>query len=148
VDLDYWTSDARKGTPGEGSMLAAKKNLLPNRDRILFYSDGKEVIPGVQAIHTPGHTVGHTCFVINSGGKTLYFAGDLVHHNIIVEKPRMEDAFDTDRPLGIQTRLKQMDMLAAQRMLSLVYHLPWPGLGHFVKHGDGFHFEPEPMSFT
>jgi glyoxylase-like metal-dependent hydrolase (beta-lactamase superfamily II) len=148
ADLEYWTSDARKGTPGEGSMLAAKKNLLPNRDRILFYSDGKEVISGVQAMHTPGHTVGHTCFVINSGGNTLYFAGDLVHHNIIVEKPRMEDAFDTDRQLGIQTRLKQMDMLAAQRMLSLVYHLPWPGLGHFVKQGDGFHFEAEPMSFT
>ena len=79
------------------------------------------------------------------GGNTLYFAGDLVHHNIIVEKPRMEDAFDTDRQLGIQTRLKQMDMLAAQRMLSLVYHLPWPGLGHFVKQGDGFHFEAEFM---
>jgi glyoxylase-like metal-dependent hydrolase (beta-lactamase superfamily II) len=145
ADLEYWTSDARKGTPGEGSMLAAKKNLLPNRDRILFYYDGKEVIPGVQAMHTPGHTVGHTCFVINSGDKSLYFAGDLVHHNIIVEKPRMEDAFDTDRQLGIQTRLKTMDMLAEQRIMSLVYHLPWPGLGHFVKRGDGFHFEPEPM---
>jgi glyoxylase-like metal-dependent hydrolase (beta-lactamase superfamily II) len=146
ADLEYWTDEsARKGTPGEGSMRAARKNLIPNRDRILFYHDGKEVIPGVQAIHTPGHTVGHTCFVINSGGNSLYFAGDLVHHNIIVEKPRMEDFFDTDRPLGIQTRLKSMDMLAAQRMLSVVYHLPWPGLGHFVKRGDGFHFEPEPM---
>ena len=40
-------------------MLAAKKNLLPNRDRIVFYKDGQEVIPGVQAMHTPGHTVGH-----------------------------------------------------------------------------------------
>jgi len=25
-----------------------------------------------------------------------------------------------------------MDMLAAQRLRTLVYHLPWPGLGHFV----------------
>lgn len=145
ADFDYWTDDARMGTPGEGSSLAAKKNLLPNRDRILFYRDGKEVIPGVQAMHTPGHTVGHTCFVVNSGDKTLYVAGDLVHHQVIVEKPRMEDFFDTDRKLGIETRLKTMDMLAAQRMFTLVYHLPWPGLGHFVKRGDGFHFEPAPI---
>jgi glyoxylase-like metal-dependent hydrolase (beta-lactamase superfamily II) len=145
ADLEYWTDDARMGTPGEGSSLAAKKNLLPHRDRISFYRDGKEVIPGVQAMHTPGHTVGHTCFFVNSGGKTLYVAGDLVHHQIIVEKPRMEDFFDTDRKLGIETRLKTMDMLAGQRMLSIVYHLPWPGLGHFSKRGDGFHFEPEPM---
>jgi glyoxylase-like metal-dependent hydrolase (beta-lactamase superfamily II) len=145
ADLEYWTDDARMGTPGEGSSLAAKKNLLPHRDSISFYRDGKEVIPGVQAMHTPGHTVGHTCFFVNSKGKTLYVAGDLVHHQIIVEKPRMEDFFDTDRKLGIETRLKTMDMLAGQRMLSIVYHLPWPGLGHFSKRGDGFHFEPEPM---
>jgi hypothetical protein len=36
-------------------------------------------------------------------------------------------------------------MLAAQRMLTLVYHLPWPGLGHFAKQGDGFRFVGEPM---
>jgi glyoxylase-like metal-dependent hydrolase (beta-lactamase superfamily II) len=148
ADLEYWTNEGLAGTPAEGSMRAARKNLLPNRDRILFYSDGKEVIPGVQAMHTPGHTVGHTCFVITSGSDTLYFAGDLAHHNIIIENPRMEDVYDTDRPLGIQTRLKAMDMLAAQRLRTLVYHLPWPGLGHFVKRGDGFHFEPEPIKFV
>jgi len=108
TDLEYWTNEGLAGTPSEGSMRAARKNLLPNRDRILFYSDGKEVIPGVQAMHTPGHTVGHTCFVVDSGGKTLYVAGDLVHHQIIVEKPRMEDFFDTDRKLGIETRLKEV----------------------------------------
>jgi glyoxylase-like metal-dependent hydrolase (beta-lactamase superfamily II) len=148
ADLEYWTNEGLAATPAEGSMRAARKNLLPNRDRILFYSDGKEVIPGVVAMHTPGHTVGHTCFVINSGLDTLYFAGDLAHHNVIIENPRMEDIYDTDRQLGIQTRLKTMDMLAAQGMRTLVYHLPWPGLGHFVKRGDGFHFEPEPIKFV
>ena len=148
ADLEYWTNEGLAGTLAEGSMRAARKNLLPNRDRILFYSDGKEVIPGVVAMHTPGHTVGHTCFVINSASDTLYFAGDLAHHNVIIENPRMEDIYDTDRQLGIQTRLKTMDMLATQRMRALVYHLPWPGLGHFVKRDDGFHFEPEPLKFV
>ena len=148
ADLEYWTNEGLAGTLAEGSMRAARKNLLPNRDRILFYSDGKEVIPGVVAMHTPGHTVGHTCFVINSASDALYFAGDLAHHNVIIENPRMEDIYDTDRQLGIQTRLKTMDMLATQRMRALVYHLPWPGLGHFVKRDDGFHFEPEPLKFV
>jgi hypothetical protein len=58
---------------------------------------------------------------------------------------RLEDIDDTDRQLGIQTPLKTIDMLAAQRMRTLVYHLPWPGLGHFVTRSDGFHFEPEPV---
>jgi hypothetical protein len=25
------------------------------------------------------------------------------------------------------------------------YHYPWPGHGHVVKTGDGFHYIPEPM---
>jgi hypothetical protein len=83
--------------------------------------------------------------VIESAGKSLYVGGDLVHHELIVEKPQMEDAFDTDRKLGIETRLKTMGMLAGDRMLSLLYHLAWPGLGHFTRRGDGFHFEPEFM---
>jgi glyoxylase-like metal-dependent hydrolase (beta-lactamase superfamily II) len=61
-------------------MLAARRNLLPNRGRIIFYNDGKEVIPGVQAMARPEHTYGHTAFVINSGSQTLFVAGDLVHH--------------------------------------------------------------------
>ena len=144
-DLEFWTDDRRAGTPAEGSMLAAKKNLLPNRDRIVFYNDGKDVIPGVQAMLTPGHTVGHTSFVINSGGNSLFLTGDLMHHVILIEKPQMEVAFDTDPKQGVQTRIRVMDMLAAQRMLTLVYHMPWPGLGHFAKQGDGFRFVAEPM---
>src|SRR3981189_1140679 len=106
ADLEYWTDDKRLGTSGEGSSLAAKKNLLPNRDRIVFYKDGQEVIPGVPAMQTTGHAVGHTSFVVNSGGKSLFVVGDLMHHVILVEKPRMEVAFATvpKKAIGPPTR--------------------------------------------
>src|SRR6516165_1211446 len=148
ADLEFWTDDKRLGTPAEGSALAAKKNLLPNRDRIVFYKDGQEVIPGVQAMHTPGHTVGHHSFVVTSGNKSLFVVGDLMHHVILVEQPRMEVAFDTDPKQGVETRIKAMDMLAAQRMTALVYHMPWPGIGHFAKQGDGFRYVAEPMQMV
>src|SRR5207245_8968867 len=72
ADLEFWTDDKRLGTPAEGSALAARKNLIPNRDRIVFYKDGQEVLPGVQAMHTPGQTVGHTSLVVNSGGNAQF----------------------------------------------------------------------------
>jgi glyoxylase-like metal-dependent hydrolase (beta-lactamase superfamily II) len=147
-DLEFWTDDKRLGTPAEGSALAEKKNLLPNRDRIVFYKDGQEVIPGVQAMLTAGHTVGHTSFVINSGGKSLFLVGDLTHHVILIEKPQMEVAFDTDPKQGVATRIKVMDMLAAQKMPALIYHLAWPGIGHLAKQGDGFRYVAEPMQFS
>jgi glyoxylase-like metal-dependent hydrolase (beta-lactamase superfamily II) len=148
-DLEFWTDDARLANPMQaGSGATAKKNLLPNRDRIVFYKDGQEVIPGVQAMHTPGHTVGHTSFVVNSGGKSLFVCGDLLHHVILAQRPQMEVAFDTDPKQGVTTRIKAMDMLAAQKMPALVYHMAWPGIGNFAKQGDGFRFVPTPMQLV
>jgi glyoxylase-like metal-dependent hydrolase (beta-lactamase superfamily II) len=145
LDFDFWTDEARMGTPAEGSARTARKNLLPNRDRIIYYKDGQEVIPGVVAMHTPGHTVGHSVFMITSGNQTLCNLGDIAHHVALFDKPRMEVNFDTDSKQGVDTRLKVFDMLTAQRVHTLVYHLPWPGLGHIAKSGDGYRFIASPM---
>ena len=140
ADLDFWLDDARLGTPSEGSALAARKNLLPNRDRIACYADGEEFLPGVQAILAPGHTVGHTVFMITSGGHSLCHIGDLTHHLILVERPRMEIAFDTDPSEGARSRLRVFDMLATMRIPLMSYHLPWPGRGHLERRGEGFRY--------
>src|SRR6516162_2841581 len=146
ADLEFWTDDKRLGTPAEGSALAARKkpHPEPGAHRVLQGWPGGS--PRRAGNAYPGaHTVGHTSFVVNSGGKSLFVVGDLMHHVILVERPRMEVGFDTDPKQGIETRVKVMDMLAAQRMLALVYHLPWPGIGHFAKQGDGFRYVAEPM---
>jgi glyoxylase-like metal-dependent hydrolase (beta-lactamase superfamily II) len=148
ADLDFWLDDRRLGTPAEGSARTARKNLPAYRDRIVFIKDGQEILPGVQAIHTPGHTVGHTVYMITSGGKTICFIGDLAHHVILFEKPRIEVNFDTDPKQGVETRIRTFDMLAAQRIPLLVYHMPWPGLGQLAKQGDGFRYVPTPMQFV
>ena len=139
-DLAFWLDDARLGTPAEGSALAARKNLLPNRDRIVCYADGEEFLPGVQAIHAPGHTVGHTIFMITSGSASLCHIGDLTHHLILVERPHMEIAFDTDPQQGAASRMRVFDMLATMHIPLMSYHLRWPGLGHLERRGEGFRY--------
>ena len=47
-----------------------------------------------------------------------------------------------------ESRVKLFDLLAAQRIPALVYHLPWPGIGHLAKQGDGFRFFPTPMQLV
>ena len=67
-DYDFWTDEAKLSTPAKAFVEHARKNLVPNRDRIRFIKDGEEFLPGIQAIAAPGHTVGHTIFMISSGG--------------------------------------------------------------------------------
>ena len=134
ADFDYWTDEAKLGLKDPAFMKAfvegARKNLLPVRDRIVFVKDGQEFLPGIQAISAPGHTVGHMVYMVTSDGKSLAAIGDLTHHQVLlVEKPRIEFAFDTDPKQSANSRVRILDMLAAQRIPLIAYHFPWPGVG-------------------
>ena len=146
ADYDYWTNEQIVPAAYKDFLTQAKKNLLPNRDRIVFVKDGQEFLPGVQAIAAPGHTVGHTIFMISTGGKSLCYIGDLTHHPVLLmEKPRTEFAYDTDSKQSAETRVKMLTMLAANRVPILAYHFAWPGIGHVAKQGEGFRYYPEAM---
>jgi glyoxylase-like metal-dependent hydrolase (beta-lactamase superfamily II) len=153
ADLAYWTDEAKLAVKDPAYIKpfveGARKNLLPNRDRIVLVKDGQEVIPGIQAISAPGHTVGHTVYMINSGGQSLCAIGDTTHHQVLLfEKPLIEFAYDTDSKQSARTRVRVLDMLAAGRIPLLAYHFPWPGIGHAAKQGDGFRYYPAPMEMT
>ena len=145
-DLDYWTDEGKLGSPLKDFVIHARKNLMPIRDKLVFYKDGQEFLPGIQALAAPGHTVGHTMFLVTSDGKSFAFLGDLTHHQILLmEHPRMEFSYDTDPKQAAESRVKMLDMLAANKIPVMSYHYPWPGYGHVVKTGEGFHYIPEPM---
>lgn len=153
ADFDYWTDEAKLSIANPAFMKSfiegARKNLVPNRDRIVFFRDGQEFLPGIQAISAPGHTIGHTAFMISSGGQTLAAIGDTTHHQVLLfEKPLIEFAFDTDSKQAAKTRVRILDMLATNRIPMLAYHFPWPGIGHAAKHGEGFHYYPAPMKLS
>src|SRR5947209_4354206 len=146
-DLDFWTDEGKLGGPLKDFVLHARKNLLPVRDRLVFFKDGQEFLPGVQAMAAPGHTVGHHMFMVTSNGKSFAFLGDLTHHAVLLlEKPLMEFSYDTDPKQAAQTRVKMLDMLAANKIPVMSYHFAWPGYGHVAKAGEGFHYYPEPMN--
>lgn len=146
ADYDFWTDESKVPSSMKVFLETARKNLVPNRDRMHFFKDGEEFLPGVQAIFAPGHTVGHTIFMLSSGGKSLCFIGDLAHHPVLLlEKPLTQFAFDTDPKQSAQTRVKMLNMLAKDRIPFLAYHFAWPGIGHVAKQGDGFRYYPESM---
>jgi len=97
----------------------------------------------------PGHTFGHYMFMIQSEGKSFAYLGDLAHHPVLLlERPRMEFAYDSDPKMAAATRVKMLEMLAANKTAVLSYHFPWPGYGHVVKTGEGFHYIAEPIVMT
>jgi glyoxylase-like metal-dependent hydrolase (beta-lactamase superfamily II) len=147
ADFAFWTDEGKLSNDAiKGFIEGTRKVLLPLKEQITFVQDGKEVIPGIQAMATPGHTVGHTSYVLTAGNQSMLLIGDVVHHSIIsTERPKFAFGFDTDANLGIETRLRTLDMLASTRMPVLSFHFPWPGLGHIGRAGDAYRFYPLPV---
>lgn len=146
VDHDYWLDDVRLGTPFKAFGEHARANLRPVRDRIVFFKDGQEFLPGITAISAPGHSPGHTIFNVSSGGKSFVFLGDLTHHPVLLtENPRVEFAYDWDPKMSVQSRVKLLTMLAEQKTPVMSYHFAWPGFGNLAKAGDGFRYYPAAM---
>ena len=146
ADYKFWTDETKVPEQFKVFLETAQKNLTPNLDRLHFFKDGEEILPGIQAIYTPGHTVGHTVFMIDQGGQQLCFIGDLAHHPVLLlEKPLTEFKYDTDPKQSAQSRVKMLGRLADERVALLAYHFAWPGIGHVARQGDGFRYFPQPL---
>jgi glyoxylase-like metal-dependent hydrolase (beta-lactamase superfamily II) len=146
ADLAFWTDESKLSVAEIKDFVAGTRaQLLPNRDRIVFVKDGQEFLPGITAMAAPGHTVGHTIYMISSQGKSVCNLGDVGHHHVVAtERPRLPFVFDTDGNQAVATRLRVFDMLAKDRIPFVAYHFPWPGLGHVARQGDAFRYFPVP----
>ncbi|MFZ1681663.1 MAG: MBL fold metallo-hydrolase [Rhizobiaceae bacterium] len=144
AEYAFWTDSARTGTPAEGvaKMVAAK--VTPFADKTAFFGDASTVAPGVTAALAPGHTPGHAVFRIESGGKSLMLTADTANHFVLsLQNPDWEVRFDADKAAAAASRRKVFDMIAADRIPFIGYHMPFPSVGYVERVGTGYRFVPE-----
>jgi glyoxylase-like metal-dependent hydrolase (beta-lactamase superfamily II) len=109
----------------------------------------QEIVPGVTAVATPGHSVGHTAFLMSSGSGRVFVQGDLNNQEIVFSKhPDWHFGFDYDPPRGSATRRRVYDMLAEEKVPVQAYHHPFPGLGRVEREGCGFRVVPVSEPFA
>lgn len=106
-------------------------------------ADGKEIVPGITAMAAPGHTPGHTMFLVSSGKDSLLIWGDIIHSAAMqFAHPDWTIAFDSDPDTGTVSRKKAFDMAAADRLTIAGAHVPFPGIGNVVKAGSAYAYAP------
>jgi glyoxylase-like metal-dependent hydrolase (beta-lactamase superfamily II) len=143
----HWFDDVAmaKGTDREKKLFfqAGREQVAPYRDRWRLFKQG-EVFPGVTAIPRPGHTPGHTTFMISSGSEQLLIWGDTVHvPEVQTARPEVCMEVDTDQDAAAVSRRKVFDMAATDRLLVTGMHLHFPGFAHLVREGTGYRLIPE-----
>jgi glyoxylase-like metal-dependent hydrolase (beta-lactamase superfamily II) len=146
VDHAFFMDDAKMNAvpdAARGAFKAARRVLGPNLKDIKMAEWTKEWAPGITAIQSDGHTIGHTSFVVSSGSKTLLVVGDASNDpRIFAKNPEWHFGFDADKARAVETRKKLLDMASADRMQLSFYHAPFPATGYVAKNASGFDWFP------
>jgi len=143
----FWLE--RDATEGDSdrvrrTLVISKQVTAPYRDRIRPVPDG-EVLPGITAILRPGHTPGHTCWLLQSGDERLLIWGDIVHlPSVQVPRPDSSLIYDVDPVLAPKTRAEVFDWVAREGIRVAGAHLPSPGFATIERRGDGYAYVPGP----
>jgi glyoxylase-like metal-dependent hydrolase (beta-lactamase superfamily II) len=142
----FWMDDANMNQAPEGlkpTFQGARRVFGPMIKDVTQYESGKTIVPGVTTVAAPGHTPGHTVFMIESGNSRVMMMSDTTNHPaLFVRNPDWAAVFDVDGEQARQTRRRLLDMAAAERAQVAFYHAPFPATGYIDREGQGFRFVP------
>ncbi len=128
--IDDWAGDQRPIV----EMMEAKGLRLIEMD--------EAITPWLTAVPLPGHTPGQIGLVLESGGERLLHLADLLHTRMQFAHPEWSPTFDADTSISVPTRRAGLAGAADGGMLTLFYHLTFPGLGRVRRVGEAFGWEP------
>lgn len=144
TEWDYWWNPETVNSIGDARAafaVGAKRRMEVIEDSVEFFDDGDEVLPGIAAISTPGHTPGHMAFEVRNGSDAALIVGDAIgNHHVAFRKPRWESGSDQDAPMAVATRNMLFDRLSSEQMSIIGFHLPNGGMGRVEVSGDAFRF--------
>lgn len=132
LDWDHYSAreDIHPSIPRQA--LAMGDNVA-----LSLYDGAVEVSAQLHAVPTPGHTPGHTSFVVDSAGESCFVLGDLVHTPLALQHTDWAQRFDWDPTQARDTREQVLGRLEAEGTLVAAGHLPYPNVGYVVRsHGE------------
>lgn len=143
TEYAYWTDPKTLDSIGEERQsfaAGAARRLEALGDRMERFADDAEVLPGIRAVPTPGHTPGHTSYAIGTPDAGLFVTGDFVTTPMGFARPAVGSATDHDPALASQTRAATLARLADEKWRILGYHLPDGGIGRVERDGETWRF--------
>ncbi len=144
VEWDYWWNPATVDEIGEARQafaVGAKRRMEAIEDTVEFFNDGDEVLPGISAIASYGHTPGHMAFEVRQGTDAALVVGDAIgNHHVAFARPDWRSGSDQDPDTAIGARRMLFDRLVSEQLRLIGFHLPNGGIGRVDSGEDGYRF--------
>ncbi|WP_170766119.1 MBL fold metallo-hydrolase [Ruegeria lacuscaerulensis] len=148
TEWDYWWNPTTVDTIGADRAafaVGAKRRMEAIEDQVNFFDDGQEILPGIAARASYGHTPGHVAFEIRNGGDAVMVVGDaLGNPHVAFERPDWLSGTDQDPATAANARKSLLDQMAHEQMTIVGFHLPDGGFGRVEKSDTAYRFIGEP----
>ena len=143
AEWDYWWNPETVNTIGadrQAFAVGAKRRMEAIEDVMEFFDPGDEILPGVGAFATYGHTPGHISFEIGDA----IISGDATGNSpLSIARPEWVSGSDQDQEMGAASRTMLMDRLVSEQKTLIGFHQPNGGIGRIEKLANGeFTFVP------
>ena len=135
-EWEYWKGEYEAGRDaGDGAIADSVLPIVEAGKAVLVEGD-HAIDDEVWLDPTPGHTPGHVCVHVKSGGKEAIMTGDMMHHPVQCAEPQWSSGFCTDPEQSRQTRRAFLDRYADSGVTILAAHFASPTAGHIVPAGN------------
>ncbi|WP_179044446.1 MBL fold metallo-hydrolase [Sphingobium lactosutens] len=115
-------------------VLPTAERLAPVMDRIESWDGDVTLFPGLDAVATPGHTPGHSIFVLSSGEKRGMLLGDVVHCPLQLTDPDFSVMADIDQQLANRQRERvYREMVGDPNLAVAASHFPGLRFGRILE---------------
>ncbi len=147
-DAEFWLSQAnldKAPADSKGFFQGAMVSLNPyvKAGKFSGFDGATDLVPGIKAIATRGHTAGHSTYVVESKGQKLVLWGDLIHVAAVqFDDPKVTIQFDTDHKMAAGARKKAYDDAVKGAYLVGATHIAFPGLGRVRANGKTYTWVP------
>ena len=147
-DADFWLSQAnldKAPADSKGFFQGAMASLNPyvKANRFSAFDGNTDLVPGIKAMASRGHTAGHSTYVVESKGQKLVLWGDLIHVAAVqFDEPSVTIAFDSEsKAAAVQRKAAYADAAKGGYIVGAA-HLAFPGLGRVRANGKAYTWVP------
>ncbi|MEH6377357.1 MBL fold metallo-hydrolase [Streptomyces sp. KLMMK] len=100
-------------------------------------ADGEEIFPGVRVMLTPGHTAGHSAYVITGGGRRLIAFGDALHSPVQIAHPEWSAVVDHDARQSADHRRRLVEEMTEPGTIGFGIHFADVVFGRVLRDAAG-----------
>lgn len=140
TELEYWLALNERGKKYSDGCIDDSVLPVIEAGQAEIVADDHALDDEIRLRPSPGHTPGHVCIELASGGRRAVLSGDVCHTPLQCREPGWSAVGCADRAQSAATRRALLDAHCETDVLVMTAHFPSPSTGYVRRMGEAFDF--------